>query len=183
MALLKFRIYPEEEFAVYRDVVIKHSQNFKQLHEAILKAYAFDNKHQATFYRSNEDRKKGREISLEEYDKNYKVKPLLMADTKIGDEIFDPNQKFIYEYDFTKNWVFYVDLISINKEEKKDKTYPYVSRIEGPGLQQYAKNNVLGEQFVDIEEKYDLTKDAEGFDHGDDNADAEDNFAADDEQE
>lgn len=179
MALLKFRVYPEDEFGVYRDVIIKHSQNFKELHEAILTAYAFDKKHQATFYRSNEDWKKGREISLEEYDKAYKVKPLLMEETKIGNEIFSINQKFIYEYDFAKNWVFYVDLIAVVKEEAKDKTYPYVSRTEGPGPQQYAKNNVLGEQFVDIEEKYDLNKDADGFSHdGDDgqDTDSEENF-------
>ena len=99
------------------------SQNFKQLHEAILTAYGFDKKHQATFYRSNEDWKRGREISLEEYDKAYKVKPLLMEETKIGNEIFSTNQKFIYEYDFAKNWVFYVDLIAIDKAENKDKIY------------------------------------------------------------
>ena len=33
---------------------IRHSQNFLQLHQAILKAYEFDNKHQATFFRSND---------------------------------------------------------------------------------------------------------------------------------
>jgi hypothetical protein len=54
MAILKFRIYFEEDDSVYRDVVIKHTQSFKDLHDAILKAYEFDSKHQATFFRSNE---------------------------------------------------------------------------------------------------------------------------------
>ena len=68
MAILKFRVYFEEDESVYRDVVIRHSQTFKDLHEAILKSYEFDSKHQATFFRSNDHWQRGREISLEKYD-------------------------------------------------------------------------------------------------------------------
>ena len=72
MAILKFRIYLEEDESVYRDVVIRHTQSFHDLHEAILKAYEFDSKHKATFFRSNDHWQRGREISLEKYDKEYK---------------------------------------------------------------------------------------------------------------
>ena len=34
-------------------------------------------------------------------------------------EIRDPNQKFIYVYDFHKNWTFMVELINVNKEEDR----------------------------------------------------------------
>ena len=163
MAILKFRIYFEEDDAVYRDVAIKHSQNFKDLHLAILKAYEFDNRHQATFYRSNDNWQRGREISLEMYDKPYKAKPLLMAETIIRTEIFDTNQKFIYTYDFNKNWTFLVELINVSKEESSKVAYPAVTRTEGIGPQQYGTRSLLGDKFVDIEEKYDLSKSAEGF--------------------
>ena len=49
MAILKFRIYFEEDESVYRDVAIRHTQTFFDLHETILKAYEFDNKHKALF--------------------------------------------------------------------------------------------------------------------------------------
>lgn len=163
MAILKFRIYFEEDDAVYRDVAIKHTQNFKDLHFAILKAYEFDNRHQATFYRSNDNWQQGREISFDIYEKTYKAKPLLMADTTIGSEIFDTNQKFVYVYDFNKNWTFLVELINVSKEESSKITYPAVTRTEGIGPQQYGTRSMLGDKFVDIEEKYDLTKGAEGF--------------------
>ena len=55
MAILKFRVYWEDDDSVYRDVVIRHTQNFADLHSAILKSYEFDNKHKATFYRSNDN--------------------------------------------------------------------------------------------------------------------------------
>src|SRR4051812_26462556 len=81
MAVLKFRIYLEEDDSVYRDVAVKHNQSFFELHEVILKAYDFDSKHQATFYRSNDNWQRGREISLEKYDKAYKAPPLIMKET------------------------------------------------------------------------------------------------------
>src|SRR5689334_23706147 len=124
MAILKFRVYFEEDESIYRDIVIRHTQNFQNLHEVILKSYEFDNKHKATFFRSNDHWQRGREISLEKYDKEYKAEPLLMAETMIGSEIRDPNQKFIYLYDFNKNWSFLVELINVSKEENARLNYP-----------------------------------------------------------
>jgi len=163
MAILKFRIYFEEDESVYRDVAIRHTQTFKDLHDVILKAYEFDNKHKATFFRSNDHWLRGREISLEAYDKEYKAPPLIMADTTIGSEIRDPNQRFIYLYDFNKNWGFLVELINVSKEENPKLTYPAVVRTEGIAPSQYGTKGLLGEKFADIEEKYDLTQVGEGF--------------------
>jgi len=163
MAVLKFRAYFEEDDAVYRDIVIKHNQTFHDLHLAILKAYEFDNKHQATFYRSNDQWQRGREISLEKYDKEYRADPLMMANTTIGSEIRDTNQKFVYVYDFLKNWTFLIELINVTKEESSKIIYPATSRVEGIGPQQYGTRSLLGKKFVDIEEKYELPQTSEGF--------------------
>jgi len=173
MAVLKFRIYLEEDDAVYRDIVIRHTQTFQDLHFAILKSYEFDSKHQATFYRSNDNWLRGREISYEQYDKAYKVEPLIMANTVIGSEIMDTNQKFIYEYDFNKHWIFLVALINVSKEEKNKTEYPTVSRSEGIGPQQYGTKSLLGDKFADIEEKYDLTEAVDGFGEEGDASDAD----------
>ena len=163
MAVLKFRAYFEEDDSVYRDIVIKHVQTFKNLLDAILKAYDFDSKHQATFYRSNDLWQRGREISLEKYDRNYKAEPLIMSEVTIGSEIKDPNQKFILEYDFNRHWVFLVELINVSKEESAKISYPSTTRTEGIAPPQYGTKSLLGDKFVDIEEKYDLSASAEGF--------------------
>lgn len=163
MAILKFRVYFEEDESVYRDVAIRHTQTFKDLHDVILKAYEFDNKHKATFFRSNDHWLRGREISLEVYDKEYKAPPLIMGETSIGSEIRDPNQRFIYLYDFNKNWGFLVELINVSKEENPKLSYPAVIRTEGIAPSQYGTKGLLGEKFADIEEKYDLTQVGEGF--------------------
>ena len=163
MAILKFRVYFEEDESIYRDIVIRHTQTFQDLHEMILKSYEFDNKHKATFFRSNDHWQHGREISLEKYEKEYKAPPLIMAETSIGSEIKDPNQKFVYLYDFNKNWSFLVELINVSKEENPKIIYPSVVRTEGIGPSQYGTKGLLGAKFVDIEEKYDLTQVGEGF--------------------
>ncbi len=177
MAILKFRVYFEEDDSIYRDVAIKHTQSFTDLHSIILKAYEFDSKHQATFYRSNDTWQRGREISLEKYDRNYKVPPLLMKDTTIGSEIRDPNQKFVYQYDFAKNWSFLVELISVSKEESSKLEYPGVVRKEGIGPSQYGVKGLVGDKLTEVEEKYDLTRGAEGFGVEGEGSD-EDDFSA-----
>lgn len=175
MAILKFRVYFEEDDSIYRDIAVRHTQTFFDLHTTILQAFEFDNKHQATFFRSNEQWQKGREISLETYEgRSYKVPPLLMKDTTIGSEIKNTNQRFTYSYDFQKLWDFLVELINVSKEENAAIDYPKVTRSEGISPKQYGTKGLLGEKFADIEEKYDLSKSAEGFgEKGEDGEDVE----------
>jgi pRiA4b ORF-3-like protein len=163
MAVLKFRVYWEDDDSVYRDVAIKQNQNFLQLHQAILKAFEFDNKHQATFFRSNDHWQRGREISVEKYNKQYKVDPLLMAVTTIGTEIKDPNQKFVYQYDFVKNWTFLVELINVSKEENGKLDYPALIKSEGIAPSQYGTKGLVGDKLAEVEMKYDLGKSVEGY--------------------
>jgi hypothetical protein len=178
MAILKFRIYFEEDDSIYRDIAIRHTQTFHDLHGAILKGFEFDSKHSATFYRSNDNWQRGREISLEKYEKQYKAEPLLMQNTTIGSEIRDPNQKFIYVYDFGKNWTFLIELINVSKEENPKIAYPATIRSEGIAPSQYGTKSLLGERFADVEEKYDLTKGAEGFGEEGDDVGGDDEFGA-----
>lgn len=175
MAILRFRIYWEDDDSIYRDVVIKHTQNFVDLHLCILKSFEFDNKHKATFYRSNDNWLRGREISLEKYeDKVYKVDPLIMADVTMGSEIKDPNQKFIYVYDFNKFWTFMVELINVDKEENKKLTYPVCIRTEGIAPSQYGTKGLIDKRLAEVEEKYDLNAAAmlEGFSEEDEDGNA-----------
>lgn len=156
MPILKFRVYWEDDESVYRDFVIKHSQTFFDLHKAILKCFDFDNKHSATFYRSNDSWQRGKEITLEKYDKEYKAEPLIMEEALVGSQIRDPNQKFIYVYDFHKNWTFKVELINVVKEEDRKLTYPACIRNEGIGPSQYGTKGLVSEKLAEIEEKYDI---------------------------
>lgn len=175
MAILRFRIYWEEEDAIYRDVVIRHTQNFFELHQVILQAFEFDNKHQATFFRSNDQWLRGREISIEKYpESTYKVEPLIMSEVALANEIKDPNQKFVYLYDFNKAWTFKVELIGVDKEENKKLTYPTCIRKEGLAPSQYGTKGMIDSRLAEIEEKYDLQPSAmmDGFSEEDEDGNA-----------
>lgn len=188
MAILRFRVYWDDDDSTYRDIAIRHTQTFLDLHTAILKSYEFDNKHKATFYRSNDHWQRGREISLEQYDKPYKVPPLLMEATAIGAEIKDPNQKFVYVYDFNKNWTFLVELINVDKEENKKLSYPCSVRTEGIAPSQYGTKGLVDSRLAEVEEKYDLQPEAlregfgtEGEDGDEGGAEENDEFAGEEE--
>jgi hypothetical protein len=155
-----------------------------------LKAFEFDEKHDATFFRSNEKWQRGREISKAVYEKNYVVPPLMMDEVLIGSEILNTNQQFVYLYDFAKSWTFLIQLIQVIKNADADMelNYPMVSRIEGVGPMQYGTKGLLGPNFTDIEEKYDLTEAQDGFGEegeeglgSDDDSEEEDADASDDE--
>jgi len=166
MPVLKFRVYWEEDESVYRDIAIKPNQTFLLFHQAILQAFEFDSKHKATFFRSNDNWQRGREIILEADNQPRKAEPLLMADTMIAAAVKGPNQKFIYLYDFAKNWSFLVELIGVSKDENSKMVYPACVRKEGLAPSQYGTKGLVGDKLVEMEEKYDLNKegmDADGF--------------------
>ena len=50
-----------------------------------------------------------------------------------------------------------------NADADMELNYPMVSRIEGVGPMQYGTKGLLGPNFTDIEEKYDLTEAQDGF--------------------
>jgi Fe-S-cluster formation regulator IscX/YfhJ len=160
--------------------MVKHTQNFTDLHHIILKAFEFDEKHDATFFRSNEKWQRGREISKAVYEKNYVVPPLMMDEVSIGSEILNTNQQFVYLYDFAKSWTFLIQLIQVIKNADADMelNYPTISRIEGVGPMQYGTKGLLGPNFTDIEEKYDLTEAQDGF-----GEEGEEGLASDDDSE
>jgi hypothetical protein len=179
MPVLKFRVYWEEDESVYRDISIKPDQTFLQFHQVILQSFEFDNKHKATFFRSNDNWQRGREIILEKDNTQRKVDPLMMNETVIAAAVKTPNQKFIYLYDYAKNWVFLVELIGVSKDENSRVTYPYCVRKEGLAPSQYGTKGLVGDKLVEMEEKYDLNKegmseDGFGEEGEEDTSDADD---------
>jgi len=166
MPVLKFRVYWEEDDSIYRDIAIKPNQSFLQFHETLLQSFEFDSKHKATFFRSNDNWQRGREIILEKDEQVRRAEPLLMAATLVASEVRSPNQKFIYIYDFVKNWTFLVELIGVSKEENSRLVYPACVRKEGLAPSQYGTRGLMSDKLVEMEEKYDLNSDdmaEEGF--------------------
>lgn len=165
MPVYKFRVCWEDEDTIYRDIALIPGQTFAQFHEAILKAFEFDNKHQASFFESNDKWMRFREISSEVLTNKKDAPALAMVKTPVAALIDNPNKKFIYEYDRIKKWTFLIELIGIDKEESFKVSYPHCFRKEGLAPSQSGIKGIAVERMMEIEEKYDLGQEemSEGF--------------------
>lgn len=165
MAILRFRVYWEEDDLTYRDIEIQGNQTFLDFHQCILKAYEFDGKHPASFYESNDKWTYGRELNSEVLVNKKDAPALSMTRTPVSALVTMPDQKFIYVYDPAKKWTFRVELTNVAKEETYRRVYPFVLRKEGVAPAQYGIKGVSHDKVMEIEEKYDLGAEemAEGF--------------------
>lgn len=149
----RFRVTYEDHEDVYRDIEIRSSQSFLELHSAIQQAIAFDNSKSATFFTSDDYWRKEDEISIENTSeaKTKKAKSKTPARQSNGEEpkkkktiadlVNDPHQKFIYVFDPEVEWTFLVELIKIIPENKTV-PYPQCVKTVGTAPKQYKPTNL-----------------------------------------
>lgn len=150
MKVFKLRVLLDSEDTIFRDIEIKASQTFEDLHSAILDAFEFDGTEMASFYQSNDDWDKGKEIPLEDLSDDESGNSKIMSNTKISEIVSDMNQKLIYVYDFLKMWCFYVEVLGISEEDKKEK-YPFVSMSYGDAPDENSREADYSEDFDGLE--------------------------------
>lgn len=146
--IYRFRVAYEEHEDVYRDIDIKASQTFNDLHQIIQQAIGFDNSKSYSFFISDDYWRKEQEISPvrrtpfgeSKRDDNGKISRSKKDDPfpkrkVISDFVNDPHQKFIYVFDPEKEWTFLVELIKILPAENK--AYPVCVKSIGNSPKQY----------------------------------------------
>lgn len=134
MSIYKFRVLLESnaEKPIFRDIEIKSTQNFDDLHEIIVAAYGFDNSQMASFYLSDEQWNKGQEIAL--FDMNIEGDEnniLVMDKTIINTQVNCVGAHLLYSYDFLNMKNFFIELIDLKVKEDKDAFYPKVVYSQG----------------------------------------------------
>jgi hypothetical protein len=133
MSIYKFRILLESEDDIFRDIEIKSTQNFDDLHEIIVAAFGFDNSQMASFYISNDDWEKGQEITLfdMQVEEDNQEKMLVMADTIINTQVNCAGAHILYSYDFLDMTSFFIELMEIKVKEDGKAFYPKVVYSQG----------------------------------------------------
>lgn len=165
MPIYRFRVFWEEDDLVYRDIEVQAMQSLMDFHFGILKAYDFDSKFQASFWESDDRWTRGRKFSSDVLVNKKGADALSMQKAPLAALIADPGQKFVYEYDPSKHWIFLVELIGVEKVEARGASYPRTVRKEGVGPTQYGAKAIIEERMMNEEEAYDLTSEEleEGF--------------------
>ncbi|HXB42205.1 MAG TPA: hypothetical protein VNZ49_16820 [Bacteroidia bacterium] len=154
MAVYKLRVTFEDYEDIYRDIEVKSSQTFYDLHEIILQSIGFDSKHAASFFVSDEYWRKNEEFTLLEEDLEDGVK--LMKKIKISSTVVQPNQRYIYLYDKQVLWSFLIQLIKLVPEDIKAQ-YPRCIKTVGQAPKQY-KQQLLDKLKEKSEEESELDK-------------------------
>ena len=157
MAIYRFRVFLEDDEDVYRDIDIKASQSFEDLHLVIQDAFKFDKKHAASFFVSDDYWRKGQEITLrkedlplDEEEVRLGVDPKkLMKEARIAHFIEQPHQRFIYVFDVEAQWTFGIEMLKIAEESSKT-NYPSVVRTNGNAPKQY-KQTLAPKQDVTLD--------------------------------
>jgi hypothetical protein len=142
----RFKVTYEDHEDVFRQIEIKSSQSFVELHTAIQQAIGFDNSKPATFYTSDDYWRKDNEIVAvntgDDRTKKSKIKKTEEPKKKtIADHIDNPHQRFVYVFDPEKEWTFLLELMKIVPEDKTV-AYPQCVKSGGTAPKQYKPVNL-----------------------------------------
>lgn len=153
MATYKFRVTFEDHDDVWRDIEIRSTQTFDDLHYAIHNSIGFDASKVASFYMSDDNWKKGKEITSRELNEAEAGKVKVMKDSRLCDFIADPHQKIYYLFDPASVWTFRIELIKISREEEAGAAYPRCIKTTGEAPKQYPTNTLTA---LPVPEDFDL---------------------------
>jgi len=174
MAIYRFRVSFEDYEDIYRELDMPSKSSFLDFHEQIHQSLGFDPAKSSSFYVSNDQWKKGIEITYLPNAKRQANKVLLMEDIRLSKFIDDPHQKFYYIYNFDRTFEFHIELIKILKEED-GKVYPALFKKVGePPTIINAANFPLMDEIEDDEDD-DIIED-DGEEYGVDEEDEFDMF-------
>ena len=137
MAVYRFRVTFEDYDDVTRDIEIKATQTFEDLHYAIHSYIGFDASKNASFFMSDDYWKKGKEISNRDLKGEDKTSVATLRNARLCDFIIDPHQKIYYLFDPQDKWTFRIELIKILTSEDNNTPYPKCVRVIGEAPKQY----------------------------------------------
>ena len=141
MAIYRFRISFEDFDEVVREIDIKSTQTFEDLHKAVHRSTGYSAEKSSSFFVSTDNWIKGDEIAYLPVQRKIDRGVALMENSKLSKFIEDPHQKFYYIYNFDRPFDFHVELIKIILETDPNIEYPFLVKSTGEAPKIIDKNN------------------------------------------
>lgn len=141
MAIYRFRISFEDFDEVVREIDIKSTQTFEDLHKAVHRSTGYSAEKSSSFFVSTDNWIKGDEIAYLPNQRKVDRGVSLMENSKLSNFIEDPHQKFYYIYNFDRPFDFHVELIKIILETDPSIEYPFLVKSTGEAPKIIDKNN------------------------------------------
>jgi hypothetical protein len=127
--IYRFKVWFDEEEDINRVIDILPGSTFLEFHNIILDSIGFNKELPTSFYCSDDNWRKGKEISLKEPGK------LQMSAAKLKEHVNDPHQKYVYITDFNEQWTLHIELQSI-QVDVKGISYPLIFKTVGKAPKQ-----------------------------------------------
>ncbi|WP_442590325.1 IS1096 element passenger TnpR family protein [Pedobacter sp. AW31-3R] len=142
MAIYRFRLSFEDYDEVIREIDIKTTQTFEDLHKALHRSTGYNAEKPSSFYVSSDHWIKGDEIAYLPNQRKIDNGVALMEKAKLSRFIDDPHQKFYYIYNFERPFDFHVELIKIILQDDPKVEYPHLFKTIGEAPKIYDSNNM-----------------------------------------
>lgn len=139
MNVFVIRLLVDGQDDFIREIEVKSTQTFKDVHEFIVKSLKLGGEELASFHITDHNWKKLMEITLIDMvgnagrrtGKNQRMpQTLIMSKTRLGELLSDIEQKMLYEYDFLQMHTFRLEVVDL-KSPENGQTYPRESYSKG----------------------------------------------------
>jgi hypothetical protein len=160
MALYRFRVTFEDYDDVSREVDIKSTHTFADLHQAIHQSIGYNPDYSSSFYISNDQWTKGEEIAYKPSERKVNRGVALMENSKLAAFIDDPHQKFYYTSNFDRPFDFHVELVKI-LDETPGVTYPATVKTAGEAPKQFGNVYTPTAETAAADEDFDFLNELE----------------------
>ncbi len=146
---IRLRLISAEDEDFIRDIEVGGEATFFELHNFIQNLLNFDEGQMASFFITDEEWNKEKEITLIDMAMDETSSSFIMADTKIKDFITQQKQRLLYVFDFFNERNLFVECYDINNNDCNEIKCLY---SEGNPPQQLDLSDLLGEGPVEGEE-------------------------------
>ena len=127
---ITFRILSNEEEDFILEIKMDADRTFFDLHRAITSALKYDQSLLTSFYLTNSDWEKTREITLLDMSEGLNNGLLKMEDTRLADHVSELRSRMLFVYDFFFERAFNIEVIQQSGNENTDQL-PLILRLDG----------------------------------------------------
>ncbi len=140
---IKFRIVSGEDEDFYREIEIGGNATFLDLHNYIQNLLNFDDGQMASFFMTDQEWQKNKEITLMDMAFDESGNSHVMSESTIKEFVSEKKQRLLYVFDFFNERSLFIETFEI--DEKADCEKPHCTRSSGDAPKQVDISDVLGE--------------------------------------
>ncbi len=137
-----------------RDVITSGTDTFLDFHHCIQENLNYDPSQLASFFITNENWEKQKEITLIDITEDTAFDTETMDRAVIGETVSEVNDRMIYVFDFFSERAFFIELIE-KSDQKTGKKTPFVAHAQGQAPQQLAMDIMDDEEAAGMDQEFD----------------------------